>query len=96
MILSDLLRGGFMSTIYKTVSTDVDVEVEISLDDFNKDELMDMLIEDGFIVVNSYHEFDQESFNQQLEKLCYLFRANDERFKEEIRIFLSKLSGKVL
>ena len=87
-----------MSTIIKNVdvSIDTDVEVEVSLSDFSIDEVLEMLEDDGYVVISQDLGFDQESYKQTLDKLCHQYRANDESFRQEIGVFLSNLSGRIL
>lgn len=86
-----------MVTIYKNidVSVDTDVEVEVSLSDFAIDDIIEMLEEESYVVV-SQAGYDKESYEQALEKLCYMYRAGDRSFMREVGIFLSNLSGRVL
>lgn len=87
-----------MVTIYKNVdvSIDTDVEVEVSLSDFSIGEVLEMLQDEGYVVVSQDFGFDQESFNQTLDKLCHLHRDKDESFMSEVGGFLSNLSGRIL
>ena len=91
-------KGVFMSTIIKNVdvSIDTDIEVEMSLSDFSIDEVLEMLEDDGYVVISQDWGFDQETYKQTLDKLCHLYRANDESFRQEIGVFLSNLSGRIL
>ena len=87
-----------MVTLYKNVdvSIDTDVEVEVSLSDFSIEEVLEMLEDDGYVVISQDWGFDQESYKQTLDKLCHLYRANDESFMREVGVFLSNLSGRIL
>jgi peroxiredoxin len=87
-----------MSTIIKNVnvSIDTDVEVEVSLSDFSIDEVLEILEDDGYVFISQDLGFDQKSYKQALDKLCHLYRANDESFRQEIGVFLSNLSGRIL
>ena len=73
---------------------DVEVDVEVSLSDFNLDDVLELLSDDGYIAIKS--DTDEDSFKNDLANLCHLYRSNDSRFMDEIGVFLSNLSGRIL
>lgn len=73
---------------------DVEVDVEVSLSDFDLDDVLELLADDGYIAIKS--DVDEDSFKNDLANLCHLYRSKDSRFMDEIGIFLSNLSGRIL
>ena len=84
-----------MVTKYTDVCVDdVEVDVEVSLSDFDLDDVLELLADDGYIAIKS--DVDEDSFKKDLANLCHLYRAKDSRFMDEIGMFLSNLSGRIL
>ena len=73
---------------------DVEVDVEVSLSDLALDDVLELLADDGYIAIKS--DVDEDSFKNDLANLCYLYRSKDSRFMDEIGVFLSNLSGRIL
>lgn len=84
-----------MITKYTDVCVeDIEVEVEVSLSDLDIDDVLEMLADDGYIAVK--YDADEDSFKHDLANLCHLYRAKDSRFMNEVGVFLSNLSGRIL
>lgn len=73
---------------------DVEVDVEVSLSDLALDDVLELLADDGYIAIKS--DVDEDSFRKDLANLCHLYRSKDSRFMDEIGVFLSNLSGRIL
>lgn len=73
---------------------DVEVDVEVSLSDFDFDDVLELLADEGYIAIK--YDADEESFKENLAHICNLYRARDIRFTDEVGVFLSNLSGRIL
>lgn len=84
-----------MITKYTDVCVeDIEVEVEVSLSDLDIDDVLEMLADDGYVAVQ--YDADEDGFKQDLANLCHLYRSKDARFMDEVGVFLSNLSGRIL
>lgn len=73
---------------------DIEVEVDVSLSDFDLDEVLDLLADDGYVAIKT--DMTEDDFKGSLSHLCNLYRAKDVRFMDEVGMFLSSLSGRIL
>lgn len=81
-------------TKYVDVSTEVEVEVDISLKDLDIEDVFELLHEKGYVTLLA--DIPNEELVNRLESLCELYRNKDSRFMKEIGVFLSDLTGRIL
>lgn len=79
-----------MAYTYKTV------EVEVSADDFDEDEIVELCQDMGYTVFKNHGGADDSEIANDMQTLCELYRNKDTTLMEALRTFLQTHTGRAL